>query len=100
MSDGKHDAQENTLAVYDPSSRIYQRFWRDTSGNSIQSYKLWTECTCNATSWYPASLPEQDSDVPMDEKYPIYETDINDGKTKAVSEIGVSVALGHSAFAT
>lgn len=75
--------QEPTYAVYDDSARGFQRFWRDISPLD-NTQAVWTECTQDASQWYPNNLP-LDGNTVSDDPHPIHQTDIPDQKTKQVS---------------
>lgn len=78
------DVEEPTLGLYDSSRDVFQRFWRDTSAVAVP--RVWTECACNSSNWYPNDLAVNDKDNVQNATRPIYSTDIPDQRTKQVSQ--------------
>ncbi|KAK7211345.1 hypothetical protein V2G26_018523 [Clonostachys chloroleuca] len=80
-ADDSHSMQEQTHALWfnDSSSPIggyWQRFWRDISGDSANTQKIWVEYNeePEGRGWYPRRLAQYGNEI--------FQTNIPDARTK------------------
>ena len=82
-NDGKHNLQEPTNGVRASQDHYFQRFWRDTTSGTDNSQSVWSECTCNASGWYPNDAP-WDGSILTNDTHAVFITDIPDVNSKQV----------------